>query len=98
MADATASRSSTESSTTVLTPAVSVKAIAGWALRSTHEPNVGLPVKSYTFWLHPAVVVVEFGGLPSHIAGMELESRFEDWDGTPFNSESEKHVSVWRKK
>jgi hypothetical protein len=28
---------------------------------------------------------------------MELESRVENWDGTPFTSESEKHVSVWRK-
>ena len=35
--------------------------------------------------------------LMAHIAGMELESRIEDWDGTSFTSESEKHVSVWRK-
>lgn len=29
--------------------------------------------------------------------GMELESRAEDWSGRPFTSESEQHVSVWRK-
>jgi len=34
--------------------------------------------------------------LMARLAGMELESRVEDWDGKPF-SESEKHVSVWRK-
>ncbi len=28
--------------------------------------------------------------------GMELERRTEDWAGTPFTSESETHVSVWR--
>jgi SAM-dependent methyltransferase len=35
--------------------------------------------------------------LMAQLAGMELESRVEDWDGNPFTSESEKHVSVWRK-
>jgi SAM-dependent methyltransferase len=35
--------------------------------------------------------------LMAQLAGMELESRVEDWDGTPFTSESQKHVSVWRK-
>jgi SAM-dependent methyltransferase len=35
--------------------------------------------------------------LMAQLAGMELESRVEDWDGKPFTSESEKHVSVWRK-
>jgi SAM-dependent methyltransferase len=35
--------------------------------------------------------------LMARLAGMELESRVENWDGTPFTSESEKHVSVWRK-
>ncbi|NNN01237.1 MAG: class I SAM-dependent methyltransferase [Acidimicrobiaceae bacterium] len=35
--------------------------------------------------------------LMAQLAGMELESRAEDWNGTPFTSESEKHVSVWRK-
>jgi SAM-dependent methyltransferase len=35
--------------------------------------------------------------LMAALAGMELESRVEDWSGNPFTSESEKHVSVWRK-
>jgi hypothetical protein len=28
---------------------------------------------------------------------MELEARVADWDGTAFTSDSESHVSVWRK-
>jgi SAM-dependent methyltransferase len=35
--------------------------------------------------------------LMAQLAGLELDSRFADWDGTPFTSDSEKHVSVWRK-
>jgi len=35
--------------------------------------------------------------LMAQLAGLELESRVEDWDGRPFTSESVKHVSVWRK-
>jgi Methyltransferase domain len=35
--------------------------------------------------------------LMAQLAGMELESRVEDWNGKPFTSESERHVSVWRK-
>lgn len=35
--------------------------------------------------------------LMARIAGMELESRVEDWDRKPFSAESEKHISVWRK-
>lgn len=35
--------------------------------------------------------------LMAQLAGMELESRVEDWSGKLFTSESEKHVSVWRK-
>lgn len=35
--------------------------------------------------------------LMAQLAGMQLESRVENWDGKPFTSESEKHVSVWRK-
>ena len=35
--------------------------------------------------------------LMAQLAGMELESRVEDWNGKPFTSDSEKHVSVWRK-
>lgn len=35
--------------------------------------------------------------LMAQLAGMELEQRLADWDGTPFTSDSESHVSVWRK-
>lgn len=34
--------------------------------------------------------------LMAQLAGMELESRHEDWAGTPFGPQSESHVSVWR--
>ncbi|MEU3555848.1 class I SAM-dependent DNA methyltransferase [Streptomyces fragilis] len=35
--------------------------------------------------------------LMARIAGLELEQRVADWDGSPFTNDSEKHVSVWRK-
>lgn len=35
--------------------------------------------------------------LMAELAGMTLECRFEDWTGTPFTSDSERHISVWRK-
>ena len=35
--------------------------------------------------------------LMAQLAGMELEQRVADWDGSPFTSDSESHVSVWRK-
>ncbi len=35
--------------------------------------------------------------LMARLAGMELEHRLADWDGSPFTSDSESHVSVWRK-
>lgn len=35
--------------------------------------------------------------LMAQLAGMVLESRVEDWNGSPFTSESDTHVSVWRK-
>jgi len=35
--------------------------------------------------------------LMARLAGLELEQRLADWDGTPFTSDSERHVSVWRK-
>ncbi|MFE6970278.1 class I SAM-dependent DNA methyltransferase [Isoptericola sp. NPDC057653] len=34
--------------------------------------------------------------LMARIAGMTLVERWEDWDGTPFTADSERHVSVWR--
>jgi SAM-dependent methyltransferase len=33
--------------------------------------------------------------LMARLAGMQLNSRWGDWDGQPFTSESRKHVSVW---
>ncbi len=35
--------------------------------------------------------------LMARLAGLEPESRQADWNGTPFTSESQSHVSVWRK-
>ncbi|WP_030745875.1 class I SAM-dependent methyltransferase [Streptomyces sp. NRRL S-31] len=35
--------------------------------------------------------------LMARIAGLGLERRVADWDGTPFTQDSAKHVSVWRK-
>ena len=35
--------------------------------------------------------------LMARIAGMTLRERWEDWDRSPFTSESRKHVSVWSK-
>jgi SAM-dependent methyltransferase len=35
--------------------------------------------------------------LMARIAGLRLERRVADWDGTPFTQESAKHISVWRK-
>ncbi|WP_044884442.1 MULTISPECIES: class I SAM-dependent methyltransferase [unclassified Frankia] len=35
--------------------------------------------------------------LMAQLAGLEPESRFADWDGSPFTTDSESHVSVWRK-
>jgi SAM-dependent methyltransferase len=35
--------------------------------------------------------------LMAQLAGMELERRMADWQGSPFTNESESHVSVWRK-
>jgi hypothetical protein len=33
----------------------------------------------------------------AELAGMRLERRVADWKGSPFTSDSENHVSVWRK-
>jgi len=35
--------------------------------------------------------------LMAQLAGMELEERLAGWDGSPFTSGSDSHVSVWRK-
>jgi SAM-dependent methyltransferase len=35
--------------------------------------------------------------LMARLAGMVLEQRCGDWDGSPFTGDSRKHISVWRK-
>jgi SAM-dependent methyltransferase len=35
--------------------------------------------------------------LMAQLAGLELEQRTADWQGSPFTSDSPSHVSVWRK-
>ena len=35
--------------------------------------------------------------LMARLAGLTLQSRHADWHGSPFTSESESHVSVWRR-
>jgi len=35
--------------------------------------------------------------LMAELAGLELEKRVEDWEGTPFDGDSDKHISVRRK-
>ncbi len=35
--------------------------------------------------------------LMADMAGMSLERRIADWHGNPFTSDSESHISVWRK-
>ena len=34
----------------------------------------------------------------ARLAGLELEQRVADWDGSPFTSDSTSHVSVWRRR
>ncbi len=35
--------------------------------------------------------------LMAQLAGLELEARYADWDKSAFTSDSESHVSIWRK-
>lgn len=35
--------------------------------------------------------------LMARLAGLELELRYADWDARPFDGDSPKHLSVWRK-
>ena len=57
-------------------------------LRDGHYEKSSVPFR-YTW---PAEL-----DLMARLAGFALEHRWSDWDRTPFTSESEKHVSVWRK-
>mgnify|MGYP003915576159 FL=1 len=36
--------------------------------------------------------------LMAELAGMTLETRWADWNRSPFTGESQSHVSVWRKR
>ncbi len=36
--------------------------------------------------------------LMAELAGLDFESRWSDWDGSPFTDASTSHVSVWRKR
>ncbi|HET8615989.1 MAG TPA: SAM-dependent methyltransferase, partial [Actinomycetales bacterium] len=35
--------------------------------------------------------------LMARIAGLEREHRYADWHAHPFTTESDSHVSIWRK-
>jgi hypothetical protein len=35
--------------------------------------------------------------LMARLAGLTLESRYADWEASPFDASSERHVSVYRK-
>lgn len=35
--------------------------------------------------------------LMARLAGLQLEQRVADWDQSPFTSDSQSHISVWRK-
>lgn len=63
---------------------------------------------SHHYWREPdGSVRYDFGrfryawpaecDLMATIAGLELEDRYADWDGSAFTNDSESHVSVWRK-
>ena len=63
---------------------------------------------SHHYWREPdGTLHYDFGNfryiwpaecdLMARIAGLVLERRVADWDGSPFTSDSEGHVSVWRK-
>jgi SAM-dependent methyltransferase len=65
-------------------------------------------LQSHHYWRHPnGAIRYVVGGfryiwpaecdLMAQLAGMELESRAQDWHGAPFTSASQSHVSVWRK-
>jgi len=59
----------------------------------THHPDGSqstLPVRIRYAW--PAEL-----DLMAKLAGLDLEDRFEWYDGAPFNSDSGRHVSVYRK-
>ena len=45
-----------------------------------------------------ATAVAPGAGSFRRLAGMDLESRWADWQHSPFTAESDAHVSVWRKR
>jgi SAM-dependent methyltransferase len=59
----------------------------------TREPDGSVHYGSGSFrYLWPSEC-----DLMARLAGLDLERRVADWDGSPFTSDSEGHVSVWRK-
>jgi SAM-dependent methyltransferase len=58
-----------------------------------HEPDGGTRYSAGSFrYVWPSEC-----DLMAQLAGLELEARYADWHRRPFTSESESHVSVWRK-
>ncbi|MFC9559950.1 class I SAM-dependent DNA methyltransferase [Agromyces sp. NPDC056965] len=58
----------------------------------TREGDAYRPGRSRHRYAWPAEL-----DLMARIAGLELERRVADWDGSAFTDDSTKHVSVWRK-
>lgn len=62
-----------------------------WKFHDIHITNDSIK-------LHPCVMHYLFPAEIDEIAesaGMRLEARFEDWVKSPFNSESQKHISIY---
>lgn len=58
-----------------------------------HDPDGSVRYESGRFrFAWPAEL-----DLMARLAGLQLESRYSDWARSPFVSESDNHVSVWRK-
>ena len=58
-----------------------------------HEPDGSVRYTAHHFrYVWPAEC-----DLMAQLAGLDLEQRVADWNGHEFTSESEKHISVWRK-
>ncbi|WP_394824486.1 class I SAM-dependent DNA methyltransferase [Pendulispora albinea] len=62
-----------------------------------HSSNYGYPATGRFASLPFRYVWPSELDLMARMAGMTLEHRWADWDRSPFEHESTKHVSVWRK-
>jgi hypothetical protein len=64
-----------------------------WSHHTTFEPDGRARRTSPPFrYVWPAEL-----DLMARIAAMRLVTRWADWDGSPFTSESDAHISVWEK-